>query len=77
LTFLSFFLPCCLLPFLSEGAGPGAGAGGHRRVWVGWEPKARGLVKSVEGIVVVAGNSVALHWRWGIGGMVGGSSEGK
>ncbi len=27
LSFLSFFLPCCLLPFLSEGAGAGAGAG--------------------------------------------------
>ncbi len=30
------------------------------------------MVKNVEGIVVVEGNSVALNWRWGIGGMVGG-----
>ena len=36
-----------------------------------------GMVKVVEGIGVVAGNVVALHWRLGIGGMVGGSGEGK
>ncbi len=31
-----------------------------------------GVVKSVEGVVVVEGNSVGFHWRWGIGDMGGG-----
>jgi hypothetical protein len=36
-----------------------------------------GVVNIVESIVVVEGNIVALHWPLGIGGMVGGSGEGK
>jgi hypothetical protein len=37
------------------------------------KPGQGGMAKNVEGIVVVAGNNVALHWWLGIGGMVGGS----
>ncbi len=61
LSFLSLFMPCCLLPFLSEeaGAGAGAGAGGGVRVkiighgvWVRWEAKAKGVVRNAGRVLV-------------------------